>query len=141
MISRLISGQEEMVIVPDDSNRTHAHIDRNPKFEVNQMVVYLPTLSTPNNNGTKRNYKQMNLLPKAAPPADVEEFHSCPNSPSPLELQAQDCLSSLSVPQVEKNVLETTLASDKCVQLAKSVEKPRTHSAARAERFMIPASL
>ena len=140
MISQLISGQEKMVVVPDDSNRIHVYMNENPKFDVNRMVMYLPDLPAPNSDGTKRNYEQIYPLLEAVPPADAEEFLSYPNSPSSLGLQAQECLSSPSAPQVEKNVLETTSTSDKCAQLAKIKEKPQTRSAARAGRFTTPAS-
>ena len=140
MISQLISGQEKMVVVPDDSKRIHDYMNENPKFDVNRLVMHLPDLSIHNSDGTKRNYEQIYSLLEAVPPANAEEFLSCPNSPSSLGLQAQECLSSPSAPQVEKNVLETTSTSDKCAQLAKNKEKPRTRSAARAERFTTPAS-
>ena len=140
IVLQIIDRQEEMVVVPYDTDKIQANMDGNPKYEFDLMVMHLSTLPTLSSDGTKRNYKQMNSLPEAAPPANAEKFLSCPNSPGPIGLQAQECLYSPSAPQVEKNVLETTSTSDKCAQLAKSVEEPRMRRDARAERFMITAS-
>ncbi len=68
-----------MVVVPYDTGKVQANIDGNPKSEFNVMVMHLSTLPTSNSYGTKRNYKQMNLLLEAAPPADAEKFLSCTN--------------------------------------------------------------
>ncbi len=87
--------------MPYDTNKIQANIDGNPKSELYRMVIHLSTLPTLNSNESKRNYEQMNS------PVDAEKFLSCSNSPSPLGLQAQECLYSPSVQQVEKNVLES----------------------------------
>jgi hypothetical protein len=140
-----IGRQEEMVVVPYDTDKIQANMDGNPKYDFNQMVMHLSTPPKSRSNGTKRNYEQMSSLPEAAPPEDAEKFLSscCPNLPtwSPLVFQKQECLYLPSVPQVERNVLETTATSDKCAQLAKSVEKPLTHSDTCAELSIITALL
>ncbi len=110
-----------------DAKRTQAHVDANPKFEVNWIVVYILNIPINDTDGTIKT-----PLPEVTQPAEIEEFLAWPNTPSPLESQKQESIFSPSVQQVEKNVPDITSTSDKCARLA-CLEKLQTCNVAQDE--------
>ena len=138
IISQMFDGEEEMVVVPDDNERIQAMMNQNQKSEVQRVIMYIPIRSATNGLGTKIQNQSVTPQSEATQHVENDEFMPCPNTPSEPKTKAQECIFSPNAPQVEKYVPETSSSSTKSAQIA-SLERPRTRSTARAERFTIPA--
>lgn len=140
IVSQSAGGVEEMVVLPDDTERIQSYLDANPKSQLNRIIMYMPVYPADNGTGIKTNNNQPTPQPEATPIAEEDEFMSCPNTPCEQQEMAPKCTIPPNAPQVEKIVLETSSSSVKSDKLAIS-EKPRTRSVSRAGKFTIPESI